>query len=162
LGFTLWLEGCADIHTLSHPMVWLMRFEAASDPPTLPARLPHQPNRHLRASLKDVRSSMACVGEPSAVREGPADRRVKSQPKRELAIPQDLSSPIPGRSMRTLVIEDEPQDRGLSRSFARAVARDRPTLCIVSRCQQALSNFQYDLAIIDRCCLTRCARHRQA
>jgi hypothetical protein len=52
-----------------------------------------KPNRHLRANLKDVRSSMACVGGADC-RKGKlrADRRVKSNEAGNAAIPQDLSS----------------------------------------------------------------------
>ncbi|WP_246207687.1 response regulator transcription factor [Bradyrhizobium rifense] len=72
----------------------------------------------------------------------------KSSEAGNAAIPQH--QPQQGRSMRSLVIEDEPQ---IGAYLARLLGQLQGIVDVVasvSDAQQALSNFKYDLAIVDR------------
>jgi DNA-binding response OmpR family regulator len=100
------------------------------------------------ASPDDARSDAACVRHVDC-RKGEAD--VSQSGQWEALRSQGVSEVLTGKtSVRSLVIEDEPQ---IGAYLSRLLAQLHgvvDTVASVSDAEQALSNFKYDLAIVDR------------
>src|ERR1700733_12957850 len=106
--------------------------------------------RHPRASLRTFDFPWLALAGPIAVRGSSGGSMCPIQRSGGRDPVRSIDQPYQGRSMRSLVIEDEPQ---IGAYLGRLLGQLHGIVDIVasiSDARLALSNFQYDLAIIDR------------